>query len=172
MPTAESASSPRSASLSRSRKSTSWSVGGAPRAHAAMPPPSSAGTPASESAATARFAVATRAGRYSFWRRPMRPGTRPAVFRNTAPGTSAVVERALRIAAVGDIHSSEEHRERLADAFAAVDECADLVLLAGDLTTHGLPDEAAVLADACRTTRAPVLAVLGNHDHHSGRADE
>ena len=42
---------------------------------------------------------------------------------------------------------------------------ADLVLLAGDLTTHGEPEEAAVLADACRALELPVFAVLGNHDH-------
>ena len=29
-----------------------------------------------------------------------------------------------------------------------------------------------MLADACRRTTLPVLAVLGNHDHHSGRAAE
>ena len=46
------------------------------------------------------------------------------------------------------------------------------MLLAGDLTAHGLPDEAAVLADACRRLSIPVLAVLGNHDHHSGRGEE
>lgn len=74
----------------------------------------------------------------------------------------------LSVAAVGDVHASEEHRDRLGRAFAGVGEEADLLLLAGDLTTHGLVEEAAVLADACRRARVPVLAVLGNHDHHSG----
>jgi uncharacterized protein len=46
------------------------------------------------------------------------------------------------------------------------------VLLAGDLTTHGEPDEAAVLADACRGLTIPVVAVLGNHDWHANRRDE
>ena len=49
---------------------------------------------------------------------------------------------------------------------------ADLVLLAGDLTTHGEPEQAAVLADACRGLDVPVLAVLGNHDFHANRCDE
>jgi len=48
----------------------------------------------------------------------------------------------------------------------------DLVLLAGDLTTHGLPEQAAVLGDACRGLRIPIVAVLGNHDHHSSRCDD
>ena len=77
----------------------------------------------------------------------------------------------LRVAAVGDLHASDEHREHLERAFAAVED-VDLVLLAGDLTTHGLVDEAGVLASACERARAPVAAVLGNHDHHSGLQDE
>ena len=75
----------------------------------------------------------------------------------------------LRVAAVGDLHASEEHRNHLERAFAGLSD-ADLVLLAGDLTTHGLVDEAEVLADACRRSDAPVVAVLGNHDHHNGFA--
>ena len=47
-----------------------------------------------------------------------------------------------------------------------------MILLAGDLTTHGLVDEAEVLAEACRQASTPVLAVLGNHDHHSALATE
>jgi len=82
------------------------------------------------------------------------------------------VSTALRVAAAGDIHAIEPLRERLARAFAAVAEEADLVLLAGDLTTHGLPEQAAVLGDACRGLSVPVVAVLGNHDYHSGCCDE
>jgi Icc-related predicted phosphoesterase len=78
----------------------------------------------------------------------------------------------IRIAAAGDVHAAEELRERLTRVFADVAEQADLVLLAGDLTTHGLPEQARVLADACVGVSAPLVAVLGNHDHHSGCADE
>ena len=77
----------------------------------------------------------------------------------------------LRVAAVGDLHASEEHREHLQRSFAALED-VNLVLLAGDLTTHGLVDEAGVLASACERARAPVAAVLGNHDHHSELQDE
>jgi Icc-related predicted phosphoesterase len=79
--------------------------------------------------------------------------------------------RQLRVAAVGDLHASDEHREHLERAFASVED-VDLVLLAGDLTTHGLVEEASVLAAACERASAPVAAVLGNHDHHSGLQDE
>jgi Icc-related predicted phosphoesterase len=78
----------------------------------------------------------------------------------------------LRIAAAGDVHCSEDNRDAVLTAFDAIDGEVDVVLLAGDLTTHGEPDQAAVLADACRGMETPVVAVLGNHDLHSNRADE
>ena len=78
----------------------------------------------------------------------------------------------IRIAAAGDIHASEASRDRVERAFAAVEPEADVILLAGDLTTTGEPEEAQVLADACRGLSIPVFAVLGNHDHHAARTDE
>jgi Icc-related predicted phosphoesterase len=78
----------------------------------------------------------------------------------------------LHIAAAGDIHSSEPLRDRIHQAFAGLPGQADLVLLAGDLTTHGEPEQAAVLADAARDVGLPVVAVLGNHDYHANRCDE
>ncbi len=76
------------------------------------------------------------------------------------------------MAAVGDLHASEDHRDRLAQSLADAAADVDVILLAGDLTTHGLPDEASVLADGCRGLPVPVVAVLGNHDHHAGRGAE
>jgi uncharacterized protein len=78
----------------------------------------------------------------------------------------------VRIAAAGDVHASEANRERIASAFAAVEEQADIVLLAGDLTTTGEREQAEALADAVRDLRIPVAAVLGNHDLHSGQGAE
>jgi Icc-related predicted phosphoesterase len=78
----------------------------------------------------------------------------------------------LRVAAAGDIHSRESRREEIEAAFAALESKADLVLLAGDLTSHGTPDEARILAHATRGVEAPVVAVLGNHDWHAGRNEE
>ncbi len=80
--------------------------------------------------------------------------------------------RCLRIAAAGDMHCSESRQGEIAEAMAALDGTADLVLLAGDLTTHGEPSQAAVLAEACAPLAIPVLAVLGNHDWHANRRDE
>jgi Icc-related predicted phosphoesterase len=78
----------------------------------------------------------------------------------------------IRVAAAGDIHADESRRVDLEAAFAGIRGEADLVLLAGDLTTHGLPEEAQVVADAARLVDVPVFTVLGNHDWHSDRADE
>ncbi len=81
-------------------------------------------------------------------------------------------EQTVRVAAAGDLHVDESKREPVATAIAAMDRDSDLILLAGDLTTHGEPEQAAVLADACRGVGAPVVAVLGNHDLHAGRGHE
>lgn len=78
----------------------------------------------------------------------------------------------IRIAAAGDIHASEANRLQIEQAFGALDADVDLVLLAGDLTTYGEPDQAAVLADVVRSADVPVVAVLGNHDWHSNRHEE
>ena len=80
-----------------------------------------------------------------------------------------MADATIRIAAAGDIHGDEPARERVEAAFGALAGSADMVLLAGDLTPHGQPEEAAVVADACRDLDIPVLAVLGNHDCHAGR---
>ncbi len=79
----------------------------------------------------------------------------------------------IRIAAAGDVHfGRDSDRDRAREAFAALEGRVDLILLAGDLTTHGEPEQAAILADAVRDLGIPVITVLGNHDHHSARADE
>jgi uncharacterized protein len=78
----------------------------------------------------------------------------------------------LRIAAAGDIHCSEQHRDAVAESVAGLDGSADLLLLAGDLTTLGEPEQGQVLADACSSLQIPIFAVLGNHDWHANRRDE
>jgi Icc-related predicted phosphoesterase len=79
----------------------------------------------------------------------------------------------VRIAATGDVHLGRAgDKERWAEAFAGLRGRVDLVLLAGDLTTHGEPQQAAMLAAAVRGVEVPVLAVLGNHDWHVNRRDE
>ena len=78
----------------------------------------------------------------------------------------------IRIAAAADIHASDVSADRVEQAFADLQGEADVVLLAGDLTTSGEPEQAEVIAAACRQLDVPIFAVLGNHDHHAGRIDE
>jgi Icc-related predicted phosphoesterase len=75
----------------------------------------------------------------------------------------------LRIAATGDIHCRDSNREAVVSAFAELDD-VDLVLVAGDLTSHGTLAEAEILCEAAAATAAPVYAVLGNHDWHNDEA--
>jgi Icc-related predicted phosphoesterase len=77
--------------------------------------------------------------------------------------------KTIRVAAAGDIHAGPADGDRVREAFARVEEQADVILLAGDLTQHGQLDEVCVVADACRDLATPVVAVLGNHDWHSDR---
>lgn len=78
----------------------------------------------------------------------------------------------VRVACVGDIHVGVESRGQLRPHFDHLAETADVLLLAGDLTRVGDPDEAAVLAEELRDLPVPVVAVLGNHDHHADAAEQ
>ncbi|MEV6765514.1 metallophosphoesterase [Streptomyces sp. NPDC051105] len=77
-----------------------------------------------------------------------------------------------RVAAVGDIHMGPGSQGTLRPAFETLPDCADVLLLAGDLTRHGTPEEARVVAREIADLGVPVVAVLGNHDHHDNRPDE
>jgi Icc-related predicted phosphoesterase len=79
----------------------------------------------------------------------------------------------LRIAAVADIHVKKTGPGNLQPLFAAASAEADVMLLCGDLTDYGLVEEAKVLAKEVTTSlRIPAIAVLGNHDFESGKAEE
>src|SRR4051794_16348159 len=65
-----------------------------------------------------------------------------------------------------------DSRGTLAPALSRVDEAADVLLLAGDLTRVGTPEEADVLADELQAVHVPVVAVLGNHDYESDAQDQ
>ena len=79
----------------------------------------------------------------------------------------------IRLAAVGDVHCGTDVRAQMRAQFASVPDHADALLLAGDLTRLGLPEEAEVLADALGELQGmPIAGVLGNHDHQSDRQDE
>ncbi len=101
---------------------------------------------------------------------PATPGSngRPAERRRRTDPRPGVV----RIAAVGDFHCGEEDVGKYREHFARVNDDADVLLLAGDLTRRGTPPEIKVVLGELADVRIPILAVLGNHDHESGRVEE
>lgn len=80
----------------------------------------------------------------------------------------------MRVAAVGDIHAGIDHdsADRLRQGWAHLADHADVLLLAGDLTRCGEPQEARVVADAIDRADLATVAVLGNHDLHAGQGAE
>lgn len=78
----------------------------------------------------------------------------------------------IRLAAVGDTHCTKSSAGTLRGMFAQANEAADILLLCGDLTDYGLPEEAHVLAEELSHVSIPIIAVLGNHDHESGQQGE
>src|SRR6478672_9652512 len=78
----------------------------------------------------------------------------------------------LRIAAMGDLHVTKTSQGAFQPLFAQVNQSADVLLLCGDFTDYGLPDEARVLARELSVVKIPVIAVLGNHDYEGGKPHE
>jgi Icc-related predicted phosphoesterase len=78
----------------------------------------------------------------------------------------------IRVAAVGDVHLGPDLAGRHRAGLHDIADRADVLLLAGDLTRHGTLEEAQVVAEEYRDLPVPVLAVLGNHDHHSDCVDD
>src|SRR5439155_8363572 len=78
----------------------------------------------------------------------------------------------VRIAAVGDLHCTKTSQGAFQPLFARVADAAELLLLPGDLTDYGLPDEARVLARELTALRIPIVTVLGNHDLESSKEHE
>jgi Icc-related predicted phosphoesterase len=78
----------------------------------------------------------------------------------------------VRVAAAGDLHCTKASQGMFQPMFSRIAESAELLLLTGDLTDYGLPDEARVLAKELAPVRIPVVAVLGNHDVESAKQEE
>jgi Icc-related predicted phosphoesterase len=80
----------------------------------------------------------------------------------------------VRIAAVGDLHCTRASQGSFQGLFSGIGERADVLVLCGDLTDYGLPEEARTLAREliASALKIPILAVFGNHDYESGSANE
>jgi uncharacterized protein len=78
----------------------------------------------------------------------------------------------MRIAATADLHFSPQSYDRLREPLSRVRDDADVLVLAGDLTNFGKPEEMESLLNALVRLRIPTIAVLGNHDYESGKHEE
>src|SRR6267154_6492351 len=81
-------------------------------------------------------------------------------------------ETGMRIAASADLPFNPQSYAKLKDQFERVRDDADVLVLAGDLTNYGQPDEMEPLLNVLLRLRIPTIAVLGNHDCESSREEE
>jgi Icc-related predicted phosphoesterase len=78
----------------------------------------------------------------------------------------------MRIAALADIHFSPQTYDRIRDIMGRLHDEADLLVMAGDLTNYGKPEEMESMLASIMRIRIPIVAVLGNHDYESGQAEQ
>src|SRR5215217_512644 len=89
------------------------------------------------------------------------------------PSTEAgAPARTIRVAAIGDLHVSEQSENQYRDMFLEMSDAADVAALCGDLTNFGKVREAEILAEDLRHLTIPTVAVLGNHDVEAGQTEE
>ncbi|MFN2642930.1 MAG: metallophosphoesterase [Actinomycetota bacterium] len=77
----------------------------------------------------------------------------------------------IRLAASADVHFGTESAGTLRPQLTDLPERADVYVLCGDLTRSGDANEASILAEELAGIEIPIVAVLGNHDYHSGQED-
>jgi len=78
----------------------------------------------------------------------------------------------MRIAATADLHYSAQTLGILKEQFGRVRDEADVLVVAGDLTNFGRPEEMEPLVNVLVRLRIPTIAVLGNHDYECGKEAE
>lgn len=79
----------------------------------------------------------------------------------------------IRIAAIGDIHYTRSSRGAFQPLFSYMAECADVILLCGDIIDYGLPEEAQLFTkDITSVVKSPILGVLGNHEFESAHQEK
>jgi Icc-related predicted phosphoesterase len=78
----------------------------------------------------------------------------------------------VRMAVIADLHCTRTSQGAFQPLLASITEAAEMLLIAGDLTDYGLPEEAQVLTRELSAVRIPVVAVLGNHDLESAKEGE
>ncbi len=79
--------------------------------------------------------------------------------------------RVIRVAAVGDVHYDSSRAGSLIEIFSTANQEADVLVLCGDLTTHGKPDQMRGFVEELAGVEIPIVAVLGNHDYEAGEVE-
>lgn len=85
---------------------------------------------------------------------------------NQATVTSS---RAIRVAAIGDLHLRAEVPAQMANDLRALEGEVDLLVIAGDITDSGRIPEVELATELFSTVTMPKIAVLGNHDRRGVR---
>lgn len=81
--------------------------------------------------------------------------------------------RPLRVAAVGDLHCTAASRGSFRPMALQAAEVADVLVLCGDLTQAGRPEEARMLAqELSNVGNLRIVGVLGNHDLEAEQPEE
>src|SRR3954465_13914589 len=79
----------------------------------------------------------------------------------------------VRVAATADLHFSKTSAGVLQPLLSQITTAADMLIIAGDLTDYGLPEEArGLVKDLSASVHIPIIVVLGNHDFESGAEQE
>lgn len=79
----------------------------------------------------------------------------------------------MKLAATGDLHFGKASAGMFQPLLSQIATDADVLLLAGDLTDYGTPDEArGLVKELSASVRIPIVAVLGNHDFEGGAEQE
>src|SRR5947209_4990903 len=113
----------------------------------------------------------------TFWKKHAPDGSRRSIRDQecAVPQISGMAGRRddnMRIAATADLHFSPPSYAKLKDQFERVRDDADVLVLAGDLTNYGQPNEMEPLLNVLVRLRLPTIAVLGNHDYECGKHEE
>ncbi len=90
----------------------------------------------------------------------------------TAGSAAGAAVRSVNIGAISDVHLLRNDREEIRAFIDEVNRRADVLCVCGDMTTHGTPEQMRAFCDTLRDVDSPIVAVLGNHDCHSGAAAE
>jgi Icc-related predicted phosphoesterase len=78
----------------------------------------------------------------------------------------------INIAAIADIHVHEITSNSFTDIVSQISDKADILVIGGDLTNQGLPEEAEHLLTALTRCKIPIVGVLGNHDYDKGKESQ